>query len=361
MRPPRYGSRSLAEVLPSVGHALGDHTFENALQFPALEQAVVLVVDGMGWEQVQQHRDDLPIIGRALAEQEPIDAAFPTTTPAGLATLTLGAEPGRHGFVGATFYLPDFETVLSPLHWDDDPLPQAVQPDPTVFERMHGVDIRRHGPAKYATSGMTRTLLAGAVAIDHDDFDPSVIERASGRLDYVYLPKLDKLGHVHGANTPKWFKYLQQIDSMVNVMRQTLSRDAAIVITSDHGMVTIPDDRRINVDEAPYAAGVDILAGEPRMRHIYTRVPDQVQALWTQALGDRATVWSREEAIAAGVFGQVDEFLADRIGDVVAVAHDNWVMASQIVDPRPSGLRGLHGGLTTAELLVPALVIGGVA
>jgi len=45
----------------------------------------------------------------------------------------------------------------------------------------------------------------------------------------------------------------------------------------------------------------------------------------------------------------------------VAVAHEDWVMASQIVDPRPSGLRGLHGGLTSAELSVPALRIDGVA
>lgn len=358
---PRYGSRSLAEVLPSVAHALGDHAFENRLQFPSMTQCVLLVVDGLGWEQLLPHLDELAHIGPAMREQEPIDAAFPTTTPAGLATLTLGMPPGMHGFVGATFHLPDFDAVLTPLHWDDDPLPAAVQPEPTVFQRLRGVTVHRHGPAQYAETGMTRTLLAGATAVDHETFDPRVLTRRTAHLDYVYLPKLDKLGHVHGANTPKWLKYVYEIDLLVGTLRSIVGPEGGVVITSDHGMITIPDECRINVDEAPFAAGVDILAGEPRARHIYTAVPHDVQALWQRALGERATVWTREEAIAAGVFGEVDPTLADRIGDVVAVAHDSWIMASQIVDPRPSGLRGLHGGLTSAELLVPALFIRGVA
>lgn len=358
---PRYGSRSLAEVLPSVAHALGDHSFENTLSFDPMSHAVVLVVDGLGWEQLGAHIDDLEHIGPAMRDQEPIDAAFPTTTPAGLATLTLAMPPGAHGFVGATFYLPDFETVLSPLHWDDDPLPAAVQPEPTVFQRLRGISVHRHGPSQYADTGMTRTLLAGATAFDYETFEPTAIERRNTHLDYVYLPKLDKLGHVHGANTPKWCKYLREVDTIVGVLRAAVGPEGAVVVTSDHGMVTIPDDHRINVDEAPFAAGVDLLAGEPRMRHIYTAVPLQVQELWQHALGERATVWLRDEAIASGVFGPVDPFLAERIGDVVAIANDTWIMASQLVDPRPSGLRGLHGGLTSAEVLVPALRIGGTA
>ena len=247
---PRYGTRSLAEVLPSVAHALGDHTFDNALQFAPMSQAVVLVVDGLGWEQVLPHLDELPNLGPAVREQEPIDAAFPTTTPAGLATLTLAMPPGQHGFVGATFFLPDFETVLSPLHWDDDPLPEAVQPEPTVFRRLHGITAHRHGPAQYADTGMTRTLLAGATAFDHETFDPIVVERRASHLDYVYLPKLDKLGHIHGANSPKWLKYLREIDALVA-----------------HAVVIISGDRRQERGATEFAIADDIDAAGHLLRH----------------------------------------------------------------------------------------------
>lgn len=358
---PRYGSRSLAEVLPSIAHALGDHGHDNALGFSPIEHAVLLVIDGMGWDQVVLEAEQLPVLGPAMAEQVPVDAAFPTTTPAGLATLTLGMPPGRHGFVGATFLLPDFECVLSPLHWDDDPHPAAVQPEPTVFERSVGFTVHRHGPAKYAQTGMTRSLLAGAEAHDHEDFDPQVIVPRRRHLDYVYLPKLDKLGHVHGANTPKWRAYLQRLDALVDELRQRLPSSASVFITSDHGMVTIPDDHRIDVDIAAFAEDVEIMAGEPRMRHLYTAHATAVRDRWGELLGDRAHVLLRDEVVRLGLYGEVDPALLDRVGDVVAIARDTWVMASQRVDPRTSMMRGVHGALTPAELRVPALEIRGVA
>ena len=72
-------------------------------------------------------------------------------------------------------------------------------------------------------------------------------------------------------------------------------------------------------------------------------------------------VLHREEAIEHGLFGEVDPSLEDRIGDVIAIAQEDWAMCSAQVDPKPSGLRGLHGALTDEELLVPAIVLRGRA
>lgn len=361
MLPPRYDERSIADVLPSIASALGETGFTHRLDYPEIAQAVLLVVDGMGWKQVEQHRDLLPTLGAAMHGQSPVDAAFPTTTPAGLATLTLAMPPGRHGMVGATFYLPDFETVLAPLHWDDEPFPPAVQPEPTVFQCLDRTTVHRHGPSKYAETGMTRTLLAGATAHDYETFDPDVITRRSQHLDYVYLPKLDKLGHTFGPNTPKWVAYLREIDELVAYLARRIGPDGAVFVTSDHGMITIPDERRINIDADDFMFGVDIVAGEPRMRHLYCPDPDRVRDRWQDLLGMRASVLLRDEAVDAGLFGTVDPFLADRIGDVVVIAADDWLLASQRIDPRGSAMTGVHGALTPAEVLVPALVIGGVA
>lgn len=361
MRVPRYGERSLAEVLPSVACALGIPGFDNPLAIPRASQVVVVVVDGLGFTQLLKAHRHAPVLYAAAVEQEPIDAVFPTTTPAGLASLTLGMTPGVHGFVGATFELPDFEQVINPLRWDDDPSPMAVLPERNLFSQFADIGIRSHGPAAFAASGMTQRLLNSAVACGYEKFDPRVIEPADGRLDYVYLPQLDKAGHVDGPNTPTWNQCLRGIDNTIRAIRGRLSDAAVIVITGDHGMVAVPDSHRIDIDRATFTAGVRLVAGEPRMRHIYTAEPQQVLERWSAALGQRARVLTREQAIAVGLFGEIDEMLADRIGDVIAIAHDDWCMASRLVDPRASGLRGLHGALTDDELLVPALLLRGVA
>jgi len=66
-------------------------------------------------------------------------------------------------------------------------------------------------------------------------------------------------------------------------------------------------------------------------------------------------VMSRDQAVAEGLFGVVDPGLADRIGDVLAVATGSAVLASSSIDSLSSSLRGQHGALTEAEMAIPLL------
>jgi len=53
--------------------------------------------------------------------------------------------------------------------------------------------------------------------------------------------------------------------------------------------------------------------------------------------------------------GEVDAGLADRIGDVIAVATGTTVLSSESVDSLTSSLRGQHGALTEAEMAIPLM------
>jgi hypothetical protein len=74
-------------------------------------------------------------------------------------------------------------------------------------------------------------------------------------------------------------------------------------------------------------------------------------------LGDRMWVWTRDEAIAAGIFGShVSDRARERIGDVVAAAYDRVGIVQREVDPAQARLNGHHGSLTPGEQLVPLLI-----
>lgn len=358
---PDYASGSLADVMPSVAAALGVPSVENSLGIEPCDRAVVILIDGLGAELLAGAAEIAPTLLSLKSRR--LSTVFPSTTPAGLGSLGTGSTPGAHGLVGASFLLPETGKVLHPLSWTDDPNPIAVQPERTVFElaREHGLNVRAVSPSAYANSGLTRAVLRGADYRGADTPDARLNETAlavadRGSLAYVYWGELDKCGHVHGVASERWREELASVDAFVEQLLARLPKDCRVVLTADHGMVDVPVESRIDLDAVPVLwESVTHLAGEPRARHVYARAGAGAEVLeaWRETLGDRAWVMSRSEA--ERLFGDMDDMLVDRVGDVVAVARNGWSLVSDRTDSFVSALIGQHGGLSLQELAIPLL------
>ena len=179
------------------------------------------------------------------------------------------------------------------------------------------------------------------------------------RLCYGYHSDLDTLGHVHGPGTLPWRLQLRQIDLLVSTFAAALPPDALLVVTGDHGMVTVDRAPDFDTDET-LQAGVTLLGGDARARHVYTApgAAADVLATWQDVLGGDAWVVTRDEAVAAGWFGPLGPHVAGRIGDVVAAMRGGTALVRSQAEPKLAKLVGQHGSLTSAEQLVPLLVAG---
>ena len=91
--------------------------------------------------------------------------------------------------------------------------------------------------------------------------------------------------------------------------------------------------------------------------------PEEVIARWRSDLAGLADVASRDEAIAAGLFGpRVADAAAARIGDLLAVPRGNGaIYDGTAADQRGRGMVGQHGGLTPEERQVPLIGLGAFA
>ena len=368
-------ARPLADLLPAVGHVLGMPGLADRGQWLAgplagVRHVMVLLVDGLGAGQLSDGAGQAPTLA-GMAELGPLAAPFPSTTCVSLTSLGTGLPPGMHGIVGTTFRLEDGQ-VLAPLSWGEDPNPIATQPEPTLLERAAaaGVLVVSAAPAAHRASGLTRAALRGGEYPGADSAAERVSvaagtiarARAAGTpsLTYVYWPELDKAAHVHGPASAAHREALAAVDALVAGLAALTGPDAALLVTADHGLVDVPDDRRLDLEARPQLRhGVATILGEPRVRHVYAepgRAAD-VLATWRTVLGGVADVLDREQASA--LLGPVDDWYADRIGDVVAIARDDWALVSERVDRLVSSLRGQHGGRTEAEVLVPLRVAVG--
>jgi len=179
-------------------------------------------------------------------------------------------------------------------------------------------------------------------------------------LCYAYHGDLDLLGHVYGVGSLPWRLQLAHVDRLAAAIADGLPPGTQLVVISDHGMVTVPAEGRLDFDTEPaLQAGVRLLGGDARARYLYTEpdATDDVRAAWHELLGDRAWICTREEAIAAGWFGPVvSPGIRERIGDLIVAARTDVAIVQSHVTPTLSRLIGHHGSLTANEQLVPLLV-----
>jgi hypothetical protein len=238
---------------------------------------------------------------------------------------------------------------------------------PTLFDRAAaaGVPVTVASRADFAGSGLTVAAYGAAGYRGAADWDALATEMLAalseaGGLVYGYHPDLDKAGHIHGLASPEWAAAVRDVDRLVARLVDGLPADAALVVTADHGQLDVPDDRRVDVDTDPrLRAGVEVMAGEPRVRYLHTAAGarDDVLATWREVLGDVAWVATREEAVAAGWFGPVPEEHLARVGDVVVVCQDRYVVVASRSEPAfVARMVAFHGSYTAAEMEIPLLI-----
>lgn len=366
----------LSDVVPSVLAAMKVAGFDRRIDLPGdIRAACVLLIDGLGDHLLAGHPRDAPVLSGLRAQ--PLQVGFPSTTVASLAAVGTGCRAGAHGMVGYTFRHPD-AGVVNPLRWRPHPWgadlrdelpPELVQPLPTTFERATraGLAVSIVSKAEFTGSGLTRAVLRGGRYIGvHGlgDLAASIgTVLAEGGFCYGYHGDLDLLGHLYGPGSVPWRMQLRQVDRLVESIVENLPPGALLAVVADHGMVEVAEDRTVDLDQDPALLdGVVAVAGEARARYVYVAdgATDAVLAAWRDTLGDKAWVLTRDEAIAAGWFGEhIADEMRPRIGDIVAAARDAAAMVRRTTEPIESALRGQHGSLTPAEQLVPLLLAHG--
>ncbi|TKR22738.1 alkaline phosphatase family protein [Cellulomonas hominis] len=371
--PPDYEGPSLSGLLPAVADSLGapvpDGPARRAqLGLPEAHRVCVVLVDGLGYENLTERAGHAPFLRSLLNGSAPLSAGYPSTTAASMGSFGTGTGPGRTGLVGYTVRNPASGGLANMVSWDGLGPAREWQREPTVFERLvaHGVTVTTVGPAKFMGSGLTEAALRGGGYRAAESLAQRVdavlrLLREPG-LVYLYWGDVDKTGHHEGAGSWQWGDQLEALDGELRRLVRSLPRGASVVVTADHGMVDVDPARRHDVATTPgLAEGVALVAGEPRALHVHLEPgvdPRAAEARWADVLGGDAVVLTGDDAVAAGLFGPVSAHVRPLIGDLVVAATGRaTVVDSRTQTPASLRLVGVHGSLTPAELRVPLLAV----
>ena len=376
LEPPAYQAGALSDVVPAIGAALGAPGAEREpgpwTPSPT-KKACLFLIDGMGRELLARHAGYAPYLTELLAAPggRTLTAGFPSTTSTSLASIGTGLPPGAHGMLGYRLAVPGSGRLMNFLRWDQNVDPLEWQPRETMFERMSaaGIAVTHVAAPRFADSGLTRSVFRGARFSGAESVDDQArraveaLRSADRSFVYLYYRDLDFIGHTTGVGSSKWREELAYVDGLVQRLAEQLPSDATLFVTADHGMVDVPADRRIDMDQDwELRAGVALLGGEARARHVYATqgAARDVLAIWEERLDGIALVRGRDQAVAEGWFGppsEVDAAMAARVGDVIVAMRENWAVIASERETVDSRQVGMHGSLTSTEQLVPLLEI----
>jgi hypothetical protein len=366
---PPYGSGTLPDLARSLLASLGVPGEPNPLGLPPAVRVCLLVVDGLGWELLRDHPAAAPFLSELAGRGGPIAAGFPSTTVTSLGSLGTGLPPGTHGMLGYQVAIPGQHKLLNGLRWDADVDPVQWQAAPTIYQRATAAGVRacHVAPSSFRGSGLTTAFARGVEYRGANTLGETAAESQQAMaggdraLVTAYHGHLDATGHSHGISSAAWRYQLAHVDKLAEQLATGLPDGSVLYVTADHGMIDVGPEDRIDIDDTPaLREGVALLGGEPRARHVYAEpgAAADVLATWKKVLGDRASVLSRDEAVAEGWFGEVRPEMESRIGDVVAAPAGAVAIVATKAEPRESALIGMHGSLTPDEQLVPLLMLG---
>ncbi|WP_182353430.1 alkaline phosphatase family protein [Flaviflexus huanghaiensis] len=335
----------------------------NRLDLPEARRFIVVLVDGLGHDNLASRSGHAPFLRRRLAHRpDPISTVSPSTTAAAVTGLGTGLAPGQTAMAGYSLRDPNTGEPFSLISWNTDLRAEDWQRQPTIGERLdrHGRELAVVQPSKFLGSGLTNAAWRGGLPVVGESLAERVDAALAAleRTDFVYLywGELDHVGHNRGWQSEAWTAELELLDAELSRLARLAPPDTLMVVTADHGMIDV--EERIDIAQVPQLSeGVDLVAGEERAAQIYSREPDALAARWRDYLGDRALVYTKAEWISSGLLGDVTDQTASAIGDVVAFANGRLGIGdSRFMSAGALRMVGLHGSLTDEEMCVPCLI-----
>ena len=176
-------------------------------------------------------------------------------------------------------------------------------------------------------------------------------------LLYLYLNDVDEASHSEGFGSDKFLAAMVKVDSLIGSLTSALPKGSRLWVSADHGMINRGEYVVLGKDN-DLLDDVSLLGGEPRSRYLYVTEDRmlKVQSQWRDFFGDKVDIYTRDEAISLGFFGNnVLESVRGRIGDLIVIARGDLILVEPDREALQVAMVGHHGGTTKEETEIPLL------
>jgi len=353
------GGAGVGQIVDVVGEA--DHL-------------VFVLIDGLGADMVTAMPDDAFLRAHLVGE---VRSVFLSTTACALTTLATGAWPAEHGVPGWWTCLSERGLSITTLPFVERdtrrPLTELgvsleeVLPVPSAWPQM------THEPLTLLPqeihNGVYSTYAAGdTLRSPYVDFRQAVslicrrVQSARApSFTYLYLPQLDELSHRRGARHAEVGQLLLTLDWLLSDLSRVLAGRARMVVSSDHGIADVTEDKRfiLSADD-PLAALLRCApTGEPSVPifHVTPGQEEAFAATFAERFGEVFALVRPDETESLGLWGpgELSPAMRARLGTFIGVSSSPAIFSFEPCGGAKTHI-GIHGGLTPDQMRIPLIV-----
>lgn len=379
---------------------LPDDTF-SGLSEGDFDKVILIFLDGFGWDLFERHYERYAFLKRFVEEgrASKITSMFPSTTAAHTSYLFTRRYPIQTGIHEWQYYEPLADDLILPLPFsyvgaERETLRtrggldgRGMFPRQTLFlslqhHKENPVKSHVYQSYEYAQSTYSQAMTRGAVVHGYRTSSEALIHLAdsvvlskSPRLFYyLYLDTLDAIEHRNGPGSRQTAAELDtlmmQLERLLHKSLIGRAKKTLLLLVADHGQIGVDMSQTIYLDTiadtiTPWLrtnqAGKPLIpAGSPRDLFLYIKdeALNEAHAYLSTWLDGRAQVSKTSTLIADGLFGPKvpSQRFLERAGNLIILPYDSHTLWWHGTDKKRP-LKGLHGGLSAAEMHTPFLAL----
>ena len=379
---PDYAGGSILNLAASLAGHFGVRVphaaLRQALPLEGIENVVLLIVDGLGQWQLDQHvmNGDAPNLQRLMrGDAQVITSVFPSTTMAAITCIHMATPPASSGWLGYTMWLEESQTLTEMIGQVDMNSKKPIADKdflaavPSIYSQYAaaGVNVYAVQPQMYRGSWLNDWYWRGAAQLGYVTANTlasatmPALEVEGKKLVVLYWADYDSVCHQHGPSSAAASDEIAAVDSAIGRLLARLPKDGktALIVTADHGQIDLQPDQAVYLERDAWL--VDRLRGPPagdRLCRTF-RVTRELQAV-RDHLSRYGDVLTGSEAWDAGLFGgaPASDTFRSRVGDLIVLPHTGSQLCWTFSGKQPSRAhRGSHGGLSHSQMRVPLLTV----
>ena len=365
---------------------------------PGIKSLVIVLVDSLGLENIRE----TGFFSRFEANMLELDTCFPTVTSAAMASLSHVTFPSRHSLVGYNIWHEKVDNLVNTLNMQTRDLENGKPIDieqlglskqdmittPSLVSMLReaaargdqSITIEILLPASFNQQGIGKYLFPTLDPIPYSDHDIVSTAKAVSSLIHnqkedlgvytIYIPHADHASHAFGRTSKQYYESLQMVRLLMDELIQIepIKQDeAAMVLTSDHGQLDLPEKgspNRITVSEAEareHRKEGFVIGTSGRSLHVYhsENAQDRVNQFLEQLglFGDNGITLSSKEALSL-LGPEVKKSSITRFGNKIVLFSDDFYLDYPTIVPfgDDHDLKAQHGGLSPTEVKVPFFI-----